>query len=49
MIGCHVEGLGPTDAVILEASTGSFWWAAQIEAKGAKWFVVDPRKFRIIN
>ena len=28
-----MEGLGPTDAVVLEASTGSFWWADQIEAK----------------
>jgi len=34
-----VEGLGPTDAVVLEASTGSFRWADQIEAKGAKRFV----------
>jgi hypothetical protein len=25
--------------VVLEASTGSFWWADQIEAKGAKCFV----------
>jgi len=31
--GKYVEGLGPTDAVVLEASTGSFWWADQIEAK----------------
>ena len=44
-----MEGLGPTDAVVLEASTGSFWWADQIEAKGAKCFVMDPRKFRIIK
>jgi transposase len=47
--GTDVEGLGPTDAVVLEASTGSFWWADQIEAKGAKCFVVDPRKYRIIK
>jgi|GEM_PF-4449561 len=47
--GKYVEGLGPTDAVVLEASTVSFWWADQIEAKGAKCFVVDPRKFRIIK
>ena len=45
----YVEGLGPSDAVVLEASTGSFWWADQIEARGAKCFVVDPRKFRIIK
>ena len=47
--GKYVQGLGPTDAVVLEASTGSFWWADQIEAKGAKCFVMDPRKFRIIK
>jgi transposase len=47
--GKYVEGLGPTDAVVLEASTGCFWWADQIEAKGARCFVVDPRKFRIIK
>ena len=47
--GKYVEGLGPTDAVVLEASTGSFWWADQIEAKGARCFVMDPRKFRIIK
>ncbi len=45
----YVEGLGPTDAVVLEASTGAFFWADQIEAKGARCFVVDPRKFRIIK
>jgi len=47
--GKYVEDLGPTDAVVLEASTGSFWWADQIEAKGARCFVMDPRKFRIIK
>jgi transposase len=33
--GSYVEGLGATEAVVLEASTGFFWWADQIEAKGA--------------
>ena len=47
--GKYVEGLAPTDAAVLEASTGSFWWTDQIEAKGARCFVVDPRKFRIIK
>jgi transposase len=47
--GKYVGSLGPTEAVVLEASTGSFWWADQIEAKGAECFVVDPRKFRIIK
>ena len=45
----YVEELGPSDAVVLEASTGAFWWADQIEARGAKCFVVDPHKFRIIK
>jgi transposase len=48
-LGAYVEGLGDCDAVVLEASTGSFWWADQIEARGARCFVVDPRKFRIIK
>ena len=48
-LGKYVEGLGPSDAVVLEASNGSFWWADQIEAKGARCYVVDPRRFRIIK
>jgi transposase len=48
-LGKYVEGLGPSDAVVLEASNGSFWWADQIEARGARCYVVDPRKFRIIK
>ena len=37
----YVGGLGPSDAVVLEASNGSFWWADQIEAKGrrASWWI----------
>jgi transposase len=45
----YVEGLGSSDAVVMEASTGSFWWAEQVEARGAQCFVVDPHKFRIIK
>ena len=48
-LGKYVQGLGSSDAVVLEASTGSFWWADQIEARGAKCFVMDPHKFRIIK
>jgi transposase len=48
-LGSYVEGLGPCDAVVLEASTGCFWWADRIEAKGAKCFIVDPHRFRIIK
>ena len=45
----YVDGLGPTDAVVLEASTGAFWWADQVEARGASCYVIDPHKFRIIK
>jgi transposase len=45
----YIEGLGPEDAVILEASSGSFWWADRIEAKGAACFILDPHRFRIIK
>jgi len=45
----YVEGLGTADAVVLEASTGAFWWADQIEGRGAKCYVMDPHKFRIIK
>ncbi len=48
-LGKYVEGLGASDAVIVEASTGAFWWADQIEARGARCSVVDPYKFRIIK
>ena len=44
-----MQGLGASDAVGVEASTGAFWWADQIEARGAKCSVVDPHKFRIIE
>jgi hypothetical protein len=50
---CDVEGyvqsLGPEDVVALEASTGSFYWADRIEARGARCVVVDPYRFRIIR
>jgi transposase len=32
----YVQGLGSTDAVVLEACTGAFWWADQIEARGGE-------------
>jgi transposase len=41
--------LGPQDAVVLEASTGSFWWADQIEARSAVCFVLNPYRFKIIK
>ena len=45
----YIEDLGPEDAVILEASSGAFWWADRIEAKGAVCSILDPHKFRIIK
>jgi len=38
----YIEALGPEDAVVMEASTGAFWWADQAEAKGALCFILDP-------
>lgn len=45
----YVKKLGSDDAVVLEASTGSFWWADQIEARGAVCFVLNPYRFKIIK
>jgi len=45
----YIRSLGSEDAVVLEASTGTFWWADQIEAQGALCFILDPHKFRIIK
>ena len=54
LAACHdlrsyISSLSTEDAVVLEASTGSFWWADQIESQGALCFVLDPHKFRIIK
>ncbi len=45
----YVDKLGPEDSVVLEASTGSFWWADQIELRGANCFVLNPYRFKIIK
>jgi len=45
----YLKGLGPEDVVAIEASTGSFYWADRIEARGARCVVVDPYRFRIIR
>ena len=45
----YVNNLDPEDAVVIEASTGSFYWADLIETKGALCYVLDPRKFKIIR
>lgn len=45
----YTEDLGPEDAVILQASSGAFWWADRIKVKGAACYILDPHKFRIIK
>ena len=45
----YINNLGLEDAVVIEASTGSFYWADLIETKGALCYVLDPRKFKIIR
>jgi transposase len=45
----YINNLDPEDAVIMEACTGSFYWADLIESRGAVCYVIDPHKFRIIK
>lgn len=45
----YLKELSEEDAVILEASCGSFYWADRIEATGAVCYVLDPKRFRIIT
>jgi len=45
----YLNSLGPEDTIVLEASTGSFWWADYIEAKGITCFVLNPYRFKIIK
>lgn len=45
----YLTGLGPEDAVVMEASCGSFYWAERVEATGAACYVLDPMRFRIIT
>ena len=45
----YVEKLGAEDAVVLEASSGSFFWADRIEAQGAICILIDAFRFRIIR
>ena len=35
--------------MILEASSGAFWWADRIEAQGAACYMLDPSKLHIIK
>jgi transposase len=45
----YVAALGSEDAVVLESSSGSFWWAQRIKRQGARCVVIDPYRFRIIR
>ncbi|MGQ9721597.1 MAG: hypothetical protein ACUVXA_09785, partial [Candidatus Jordarchaeum sp.] len=45
----YINNLGPEDAVIMEACSGSFYWTDRVESKGAVCYVIDPHKFRIIK
>jgi len=45
----YVAGLGSEDAVVLESSSGSFWWAERIQRQGVRCVVIDPHRFRIIR
>jgi len=45
----YIEQLGPEDAVVMEAATGSFFWADQVESTGATCYILHPYKFKIIR
>jgi len=45
----YVEMLGAEDVVVMETGAGSFFWADKIEARGARCFIIDPYRFRIIK
>jgi transposase len=48
-IAGYVAALGAEDAVALESSSGSLWWAERIQRQGARCVVIDPYRFRIIR
>jgi len=45
----YIQNLGPEDAFAIETGIGCFYWATIIESRGAKCFIVDPYRFRIIK
>jgi len=45
----YVSALGENDVVCIEAASGSFYWADQIEKQGAICHIVDPFRFKIIR
>jgi len=47
--GAYACSLGPQDAVVLEASSGTFFWADAIRRQEASCMIIDPGHFRIIR
>ncbi len=45
----YLGELGPEDAVVIEASCGSFYWVDRVEATGATCYIPDPMRSRIIT
>ena len=45
----YIKDLGPCDAVAIETVIGCFCWTNRIESQGAKCFIIDPYRFRIIK
>jgi transposase len=45
----YIKSLDEHDAVILEAGNGTFHYADLIEKQGAKVYILNPRKFKIIK
>jgi transposase len=45
----YVATLCNQDVVVLEASTGTWYWAQKIQRQGASCAVIDPYRFRIIR
>jgi transposase len=45
----YINTLSETDAVILESSTGTFYWADLVEQRGASVYIVNTMKFKIIR
>jgi len=45
----YVESLSDDDIVVLESLNNAFYWADQIELRGATCVIIDPQKFSIIR
>lgn len=45
----YVESLVEDDTVVIESINNAFYWADQIEKQGARCYIVDPHRFKIIK